>query len=120
MTKKLVLPDKNIETTIVATKFGNRNGKNTTSVWPEYGYFKQQPCDFGIEKKDFPENSIIYIKQGYLTIKDNKKLYYADYYIIGQINECISLPEDLENYVCQDREVEVVGWKLLKFMSSYL
>ena len=107
MTKKLVLPDKNIETIIVATKFENGNGKNTTCAWPEYGYFKQQPCDFGMEKENFPENSIIYLSQGYLTIKDNRKLYYADYHIIGQVNECINPPEDLENYVCQDREIKI-------------
>ena len=107
MTKNLVLPEKNIETTIVATKFENGNGKNTTCMWPEYGYFKQQPCDFGVEKEDFPENSIIYLNQGYLTTEDHRKLYYADYCIIGQINERINPPEDLENYVCQDREVKL-------------
>ena len=120
MTKNLVLPDKNIETTIVATKFENRNGKSTTRVLPEYGYFKQQSCDFGIEKKKFPENSIIYINQGYLTIKDNKKLYYADYYIIGQINECINPPEDLENYVCQDREVKIYRPRYDPITGSFL
>ena len=103
MRKNLVLPDKNIETTIVATKFENENGKNITCVWREYGYFKQQSCDFGMEKENFPENSIIYLNQGCLTIKDNRKLYYADYYIIGQINECINPPEDLEIY----REVKL-------------
>ena len=69
------MPDKNIETTIVATKFENGNGKNTTCVWPEYGYFKQQPYGFGMEKENFPENSINYLNQGYLTLKDNRKLY---------------------------------------------
>ena len=89
MTKNLVLPEKNTETTIVATKFENGNGKNIACVWPQYMYFKQTLCDFGMEKENFPDNSIIYVSEVYLTIKDNKKLYYTDYYIIGQINECI-------------------------------
>lgn len=89
MIKKLVLPDKNTETTIVATKFENGNGKNTTCAWPQYGYSKQTLCDFGMEKENFPDNSIIYVTKVYFTIKDNKKFYYTDYYIIGQINECI-------------------------------
>ena len=42
-----------------------------------------------------------------MTIKGNRKLYYADYYIIGQANEHINPPEDLENYVYQDREVKI-------------
>lgn len=73
----------------MATKLENGNGKNTTSVWPEYEYFKQKPCSFDMEKENFPENSTIFVNQGYLTIKDNKKLNYADYYIIGKVNECI-------------------------------
>ena len=85
MTKNIPFPEQNIQTIIVATRFENRNGKNTTCVWPESGYFKQQPCDSKMEKENYPENSIIYINQGYLTIKDNKRLYYADCYILGQV-----------------------------------
>ena len=107
MTKNLVFPDKTVETTLTATKFENGNWKNTTDIWPKHVYFKQQLCDFGIDKQNFPENSVIYISQGYLTIKDKKKLYYVDYYLIGQINECANPPENLEDYVCQDREVKI-------------
>ena len=61
-----------------------------------------------MKKENFPENSIIYINQGYLTIKDNKKLYYRDYYITPIVNECKwTRPEDLENYVCQDKKVKI-------------
>lgn len=81
MRKTLVLPEKNIQTTIVSTKFENGNGKNATCPWPKYRRFKQHLCDFSMEKENFPENSIKYVSQGYLTIKDNKKLYYTDYYI---------------------------------------
>ena len=90
LTKNIPLPEQNIETTIVETKFENGNGKNTTCVWPDNRYFKQQPCDFHTIKENFPENSILYINQGYLTIKDDKKFYYADHYILGQVNECIN------------------------------
>ena len=60
-----------------------------------------------MDKENYPENSIIYLNQGYLTIKDNKKIYYADYYILGQINVCINPPEDIQNYVCKEREVQM-------------
>ena len=58
MTKNLVFPDKTVETALVATKFENGNGKNRTNIWPEHGYFKQQPSDFGLDKENFPENSL--------------------------------------------------------------
>ena len=60
-----------------------------------------------MDKENYPENSILYLNQGYLTIKDNKKIYYADYYLIGQINEGINPPADIENYVCKEREVKM-------------
>ena len=56
---------------------------------------------------NFLENSLVYINQEYLTIKDNRKLFYADYYLIGQSNECANLPEDIEIYVCADKQVKV-------------
>lgn len=52
--------------------------KNTVDVWPNCGYFKQQPCKYGTDKKNMPENSIIYPNQGYQSYKDNQKVYYAD------------------------------------------
>ena len=60
-----------------------------------------------MDKENFPENSIIYINQGYLTVKDNRKLYFAAYYLIGQINVCTNPPEDIDNYICQYREVKI-------------
>ena len=68
LTKNIAMSEQNIETAIVATRFENDNGKNTTFVWPDHGYFKQQPCDFHMIKENYPENSILHIKQGYLTI----------------------------------------------------
>ena len=40
-----------------------------------------------MEKVNFPENSLIYVNQAYLTIQKSKKIYYRDYYILGQIIE---------------------------------
>ena len=61
-----------------------------------------------MEKENYPENSKIYLNQGYLTVKDNKKIYYEDFYILGQVNECINPPEDIQNYIC-NKEVRMYG-----------
>ena len=50
---------------------------------------------YHLDKENFPENIIIYISQGYLTIKDNKWMFYADYFLI-----------DVRNYVFKGREVK--------------
>ena len=91
----------------MATEFENEVGKNSCSIWPDNSYFKQQPCDFHLDKENIPENSIFYINQGQLSYKDNKKLYYTDYYILGQVTECLNPLENIENYVCKVREVNM-------------
>ena len=68
---KTIFSDNRVETAITAKKTSFKS--NTIDVWPDYGYFKQQPCDFGIEKEHFPENSIFYLNQGYQSVKGNKK-----------------------------------------------
>ena len=61
--EKNMLLEKNIEMIIIASRFEDKKGQLSTSIqiWSQYGYFNQQPSDFNI-KKDFKENSSIYIK----------------------------------------------------------
>ena len=80
MTKN-IFEDGRIETAVTAKKSGFK--RNTTDVWPNYSFFNKQLCDFGVEKENLPENSLIYLNQGYQLYKDNKKVYYGDFFIIG-------------------------------------
>ena len=63
----------------VVTVENNSFKRNTTDVWQNNGFLKHQPCDFGVEKENIPENSLIYFKQDYQSYKDNKKVYYGDF-----------------------------------------
>ena len=58
-----------------------------------------------------PENTIFYLKQGYLSYKDNKKIYYSDIFIIGKITPSLNLPEKLEDYVPKEDEVKILKAK---------
>ena len=105
MTKN-IFEDGIIETAAVtAERCGFK--RNTTDFWPNYGFFKQQPCDFGVEKENLSENSLIYLNQDYQSYKDNKKVYYGDFFIIGQVNETLNPPEDLLACDFMDREVKL-------------
>ena len=88
--------------------------QNTTDVWKNYGYFKQQPCDFLTEKANLPENTIMCINQ------DNKKVYYVDCYLLGQVNQCLNPQEDLKNYECQPNEAKFYRPKYDTFTGEYL
>ena len=60
-----------------------------------------------MKKDKMPENTVLYINQGYQSYKDNKKVYYADYLIVGQINQCLNPPENIETYGFKDNKAKM-------------
>ena len=68
---KTIFSDNRVDTAITADKTSFKS--NTVDVWPDYGYFQQQPYDFSVEKGNLPGNIIYYVNQGYQSVKDNKK-----------------------------------------------
>ena len=54
-----------------------------------------------------PEMLVFYINQGYQSFKDNKRVYYANYYILGQVNECMNPPENLKEYQLKENEAVI-------------
>ena len=48
-----------------------------------------------------------YVNEGYLSYKDNKKIYYVDVYIIGQIVPLLNQPENLDEYTSLENEVKI-------------
>ena len=109
LTKNISFPEKDIETTIVASEFDDENGQvfSTSRIWPEVGYFNNQLTDFNMKKVNYPENLVIYVNQVYLTVQNSKKMFYVNFYLIGQIIEALNPPENIANYVCKDCEVKI-------------
>ena len=82
MTKATTDNDKNISTNIVAATFENQLGSQEVSgerVWRNFGYFDTRKSDYSMEKVNFPENTLLYINQAFLTVKKNKNIFYCDY-----------------------------------------
>ena len=52
--------------------------------------------------------TFFYINQVYLSYKDNKKIYYCDVFILGQVTSMLNLSEDLKNYVPKENEAKIV------------
>ena len=86
MTKAPTENDRNVTTKIVAATFENDLGSVEVSgekVWKNFGYFDARKSDYSMEKVNFPENTLFYLNQSYLTVKKNKKNFYCDYFILG-------------------------------------
>lgn len=52
--------------------------------------------------------TIFYVNKAYLSYKDNKKIYYGDTYILGQVVPLLNAPEDLKNYELKSNEVRII------------
>ena len=48
----------------------------------------------------------MYINQGYLTVQKSKKIFYGEYFLLGQIHETANPPFDIQSYVCKKDEVK--------------
>ena len=77
------------------------------NVWRNFGFFKQQACDFSNEKANMPEMTIFYVDQAYQSYKDNNKVYYCDFYILGQVTSCLNPLEGLKNYKFKLNEAKI-------------
>ena len=100
--------DGRMGTTITAEKDPAGFKRNSTDLRPNYGCFKQQACDFSIEKVNLPEITAFYINQAYVSYKDNEKTYYCDVFILGPVTPMLNPPEDLKNYIPKENEATIV------------
>ena len=94
---------------LVSTVKGEEEGKQKCiNLWQDFGYFGTESCDFSIEKANLPENSVFYVNQGYRSMKDGKKVYYIDVFILAQIMPLAHQPKDIESYEPKDNEVKIL------------
>ena len=89
-------------------------------VWKEANFGGELRTDYNMEKVNFPENSLIYINKAHLTIQKNKKIFYCDYFILGQIIEACNPPNHIHKYELQDREVKFFRPRYNKYTSESL
>ena len=54
-----------------------------------------------------PEMTIFYVNQAYQSYKNNKKVYYCDFFILGQVTPRLNPPEDLKNYELKKNEAVI-------------
>ena len=99
MTMAKVKQDTRGRSKIEVTVDKDQEKKKSKTLWVNHGHFCIQAYDFPIEKANFPENTIFYINQGYLSHKDSKKIYYSDIFIIGQITPLLHQPKNIADYV---------------------
>ena len=72
------------------------------SVWKKFGYFGRLCADCKLEKVNFTENDFFYINQAYLTVQKPRKIFYGEYFLLGQIHESSNPPSNIKSYECKE------------------
>ena len=76
-------------------------------VWKKSGYFSDEKADF--EKRNFPENALCYINQGYIyTVKGGELTIYNYNHILVQLVVAANQPKDIDQHTFPKNEVKLV------------
>lgn len=64
--------------------------------------------------------TIYYVNQGYLSYKDNKKIYYTAVFIVGQVVPLLNQPEKLDEYKPKENEAKIIYAKYNTVTGQFL
>ena len=111
LSKASIEKNRNVNTNFFAATIENQNETVDVfgeKIWKKHGFFNAIKSDFNMEKVNYPENTLFYINQVYLTVKKNKKMFHCDYFILGQIIESSNPPENISSYTLKKNEVRII------------
>ena len=80
----------------------------STDLWPQYSHFKQQCCEFFLQKSNYPEMTLMYVNQATLSYKNDHRIYYGNTYIWGQVIPLADLPVDFGLYELKPNEARIL------------
>ena len=92
----------------MVASMGDSPEKSTECVWKEDGFFWDQRADLTINKANFPENTLVYVNNGSVTLVKGGQVIHLEYTILAQILPVANSqpPEvDLDNHKYLDNEV---------------
>ena len=131
MSKEVSDKDRSMKTQLLLTSSNNSDEKvSGERVWKENGFFKEIKPEMNIEKANVPENTLLYINQGFIsTVKNGELAMYVHNFIIGQLIIAANQPADINEYACKENEVKLLScvydiesgaFKGLRLMLAYI
>ena len=109
LSKEMSDKDRSMKTQLMV-KSKDENKLSGEKIWKKDGFFKDMRADLNLEKVNIPENSLIYVNQGFLsTVKNGEIAMYFHNFIIGQMIIAANQPKDILNYVCLEKEVKLLS-----------
>ena len=111
MSKEVSDKDRSMKTQLLMSSPINSEEKvSGEKVWKENGFFKEIKPEMNIEKANVPENTLLYINQGFIsTVKSGELAMYVHNFIIGQLIVAANQPKDIKEYLCKENEVKLLS-----------
>ena len=92
--------------TMLSLKDDKGDSSSTEKMWKSNGFFGDQKTNLTIIKANFPENTIVYVNNGFIfAVKGGQTAVYLGYVILVQILPVMNFPDNLDNYQYKDNEV---------------
>ena len=106
LSKEATSKDQQLKTQMVVS-FQDDESKNTERVWQKSGFFDDHRSDLTIPKANFPENTLVYVNQGSVSlVKGGGQAIYLEFVVIGQLMP-VANPDpsiNLETHVFKEDE----------------
>ena len=102
--------DTKLETPLLLSFKDDESKGSSENIWLEPEYFGDQRAGLTIQKANFPENTLIYIKQASVSlVQGGEKTIYCDYVVIAQIMPMANIEPaiNLDTYSVKENEVLV-------------
>ena len=109
LTKEATEKDRSLKTQLLVSTPGNNDDEiSGERVWRHNSFFRDVKPDLKLEKRNIPENCLIYINQTYLsTVKSSELAMYNHNFILGQLIPAANQSEDISTYECMPNEVKL-------------
>ena len=130
MSKEVSDKDRSMKTQLLMTTSGSDEKISGERVWRENGFFSEVKPEMNIEKVNIPENTLLYINQGFIsTVKNGDLAMYVHNFIVGQLLVAANQPDDITTYSCKENEVKLLTcvydlesgkFKGLRLMLAYI
>ena len=86
LSQKVTNKDQQLKTQMAILIQDDDDSKYTEKMWLESGFFGDQRSDLTIPKANFPENTLVYVNQGSVSlVKGGGQAIYLEFLVCGQL-----------------------------------
>lgn len=108
MTKYATEKNRSLKTQLFVSKSNFEEETAVEKASEKNGFFNDEKSYSGMEKVNFPEDTLFYINQGYPIVQNGENILYADHFILDHRVLATNVPTDVENYKCLSDKVKII------------